>query len=170
MLPPITALPWPIGVCPAAFANKTHDTNTPESIDPVAFRAAVDTAVAQASAQPGSMVLIESFHLLHFPAIVSQLDGVVRLDVDCAAQHILMERKYTRDHLGQPSYAKRGVSLAEYQVYWDACVWTPYCKYRTMEPALAATMPMLVLDALAPLVDSISRIFAWSKQVCRREG
>jgi hypothetical protein len=74
---------------------------------------------------------------------------------DEGAQRTLWQRKYRRSHLGKKSYLERGVSEAQYKVYWDSYVqpsWVSHGLDRMKRKEHGRLSPLTVcLDCLADL-------------------
>ena len=139
-------LPWPGGQLPACFPARRLCTNSIETLDVPRLVAAFEAALAQ---QP-AYVFVDSFLLLHMPAIVGRLDALVRcgLRQPNADPHgeLFMLRKYHRRHRDNPSYCERGATIEQYRVYWEHCVWPRYLEYRAAEPPLAAHVVCFEVD------------------------
>lgn len=123
----LAGLPWENGVVPAAFAKRgPADTNVPASVNWDGVLSDIQQAMAAHSAE--STIIVDG--LLIFGDHPGA-EKVLRCCDQCAvmwaegedAKATLRSRKYTRSHLGKPSYQQRGVSEAEYAVYFDHYVW-----------------------------------------------
>ena len=68
----------------------------------------------------------------------------------------LWRRKFKRSHLGKASYESRGVTPAEYAVYWDSYVWPRWMEHGE------ARIPggTLRIDCLLPVEDQVTQLFA----------
>lgn len=126
----LVSLPWADGVVPSAFEKRGDaDTNVPEAVDWDGVLNAVDEAASlAAAAEVPSTVLVDGLLLFgdHPGArqVLQRCDHCAVLTAaDDSAKVALAARKYTRAHLGKPSYQQRGVSEAEYGVYFDHYVW-----------------------------------------------
>lgn len=143
----MATLPWPGGQLPACFPARRLCTNSIETLDVPRLVAAFEAALAQPTAK---FVLVDSFLLLHMPAIVQRLDALVRcgLREPEADPHgeLFMLRKYHRRHRDNPSYCERGATVEQYRVYWEHCVWPRYLEYRAREPPLAAHVVCFEVD------------------------
>ena len=86
---------------------------------------------------------------------------------DPAAQEVLWRRKWSRAHLGKPSYESRGVSASEYHRYWDEYVakrWQAHGGAANLERCRLAgeiNHPPLILDALAPAHATAKAVADW---------
>lgn len=146
----LRALPWENanknGVVPSAFESRGNaDTNVPGSInwdgvlsdiDKVVTSSADSTAAAESNSGTSTSstctttIIVDG--LLLFGDHPGAQEVLERCD-HCAvmwaggededAKAALRARKYTRRHLGKSSYQERGVSEAEYSVYFDHYVW-----------------------------------------------
>ncbi len=98
--------------------------------------------------------------LLHSPAIASRLHHVVRLSFVHQRDWLtIMERKWSRRHLGNPSYQERGVSLEAYAVYWNHYVYPRFLEHSARDEQVAAAAtgsPLLDVDTCEPL-DAVAR-------------
>lgn len=111
---------------PEAFAEKTADTNVPESIDWSRFEETVSTAIERGKREGKSLILVENFLLCNSEALLNLLDKVIFLDHRNASDNLLLQRKWERAHLGKKSYKDRGVSLHDYELYWRCYVLQRY--------------------------------------------
>ena len=68
----------------------------------------------------------------------------------------LCRRKWSRPHLGKPSYEQRGVSLAAYRVYWDGYVWPSWKTHSQQVPdgALRLTCTTTTDDSVRALLST----------------
>ena len=75
---------------------------------------------------------------------------------DADAMETLWRRKFKRSHLGKASYESRGVTPAEYAVYWDSYVWPRWMEHGE------ARIPegTLRIDCLLPVEDQVTQLFA----------
>jgi len=97
---------------PTMAKFKQHDTNVPAAVDFAAAEQGLQLAIVAAEHAGRGLLLVEGFLLFAQPRLVALLDRAVYLEVDgSAAQELLLHRKFTRAHLGKPSYQQRGVSL-----------------------------------------------------------
>lgn len=159
----LMGLPWENGVVPAAFAKRGDaDTNVPASVDWEGVLSAVDEAVASAPGDVSASSTIIVDGLLLFGDHPGAQKVLARCD-HCAvmwtdgddAKAILRTRKYTRSHLGKPSYQQRGVSEAEYSVYFDHYVWPSWLTHgasRVPPEALKLESCRLETDALVEML------------------
>jgi len=144
----LESLNWAGGTVPDALSSKTRDTNCPEAVEWDGVRAAVSQAAATAGQ---GVVLVEGFLVLCDGPVREMLDAVVMLEFKGGrdAEEEVIRRKWTRRHLGKLSYEERGVSFADYCVYWDGYVhlrFTEYAAKGTPPPG----KPVVSLDALLP--------------------
>ena len=152
----LEAIPWPDGIVPAAFATRGDaDTNVPAAVD----WSGVHTAVVDA-ASTGGHVVIDSLLLLgdhpgarRVRSLCDQL--VVLMADDAPARHALRRRKYARAHLGRPSYEQRGVSEAEYEIYFEHYVWPSWRAIESRVPPSA-----LRLDCLQPTAAHVETLLS----------
>ena len=122
----LAGLPWPEDVPPAFAERGNADLNVPGSIDWAGVLEAIDAAEATSA----STVVVDGLLLLgDHEGAQSALARCNHLAVmwadgsDERAMRELWHRKYTRAHLGKRPYKERGVSEAEYAVYWAHYVW-----------------------------------------------
>mmetsp|Transcript_85549 Transcript_85549/g.165757 ORF Transcript_85549/g.165757 Transcript_85549/m.165757 type:complete len:372 (-) Transcript_85549:306-1421(-) len=180
----LEALPWPRGEPPAAFkARGKADLNSPGSVVWPKVLAHVhrlqleaEEALAAALKENGkgprsspkvlpnpTVIVVEGLLLLGkdrgAEAVRSEVDHFVLLDSrpDAASQRELWHRKYTRSHLGKPSYEQRGVSEEAYQVYWDAYV-EPRWREHGRGRAATVCPDALRLDCHAPTNTNVKRL------------
>ena len=130
----LTGLPWENGIVPSAFAKRgPADTNVPASVNWDGVLSEIDQVVA--SSQAGSSTIIVDGLLLfgNHPGAQRVLERCDHCAVMWAdgeeAKANLRSRKYTRSHLGKPSYQQRCVSEAEYAVYFDNYVWQAWVEH-----------------------------------------
>ena len=150
----LSDLPWPDGTIPDAFVSKRHDTNCPGCVDWPAFETAVETAIVEESIQLSGnrLLLVESFLLLHSPAILARLHHVISIEIREEQWPCLARRKWERRHLGTASYQERGVSFDAYSVYWTHYVVRRFRECAAGDPArlAEAAVAVLIVDSAAP--------------------
>lgn len=135
----IGSLPWPDGAMPPAFAARgNHDLNVPDAVDWGSALGAAEQAIARAREAELAAVVVEGLLLYGEgtgPASLRALcQRFVLLDVHDTDAGELCRRKWSRPHLGKPSYEQRGVSLAAYRVYWDGYVWPSWKTHSQQVP------------------------------------
>ena len=148
----LEALPWPSGSCPRAFQTKTTDTNVPDSIDWPALRA----HICGLKQRPDVEVLLVEGFLLHTDAeTMALVDRVIVIKAEVWDWPVLQQRKYTRAHLGKPSYAARGASAEEYRVYFEHYVMQ---RYEALWRQFPVPEPDVVLPVALPLDEMVQRV------------
>lgn len=148
----LQSLPWPRGMPRAFRARGNADLNVPHSIRWQHVEQEVEYAL-----QSHANVIVEG-HLLF-----SAHPGAARVRQLCS-QHVLLHaheqakstlcrRKWTRSHLGKPSYRSQGVASDEYAVYWNHYVWPRWIDHSQCLPSDA-----LRLDCLQPTTDIVDHL------------
>ena len=132
--------------------------NVPAAFDWPAVLADVrsTTAVAADAGEPS--VLVEGLSLFADHPGAAAVRGLCQRHAmlcadDAAAYRELRRRKWGRSHFGKPSYQERGVSEAEYGVYWEHYVWPAWVEHSTKVPAQS-----LRLDCLLPIERSVEAL------------
>ena len=156
----VAALPWPSGAVPAAFAERGDaDMNVPGSVN---WSGVLD-AVSSAQSSEASNIVLDGLLLFgDHPGAKSALELCEHTaclrpsNSDADAMETLWRRKFKRSHLGKASYESRGVTPAEYAVYWDSYVWPRWMEHGE------ARIPegTLRIDCLLPVEDQVTQLFA----------
>lgn len=159
----LDGLPWPSGSTPAAFSARGNaDLNVPESVQWDLVYGAVEAAAAETSDDSGTVVVDSMLLFGEHPgaARVRELCDqtcVLWCESGQDALDELRRRKYTRSaHLGKPSYEQRGVSAADYQVYFEQYVWPSWLKHG----ASRAPADTLRIDCMQPTTDQVQQLMA----------
>mmetsp|Transcript_784 Transcript_784/g.2032 ORF Transcript_784/g.2032 Transcript_784/m.2032 type:complete len:257 (-) Transcript_784:128-898(-) len=158
----LAAIPFPSGSTPQAFLCRGNaDMNHPGSVDWTGVARALDKLIDECD--PSDVVVVEGLLLFGeddgAKAVLAECERVALLQADGGdkrAQDELLRRKWTRAHLGKKSYRERGVSLEDYQAYWDHYVWPSWVTHGESRCPTGAVR----LDCLAPAevnVDKLAR-------------
>ena len=127
----LNGLPWAGGTPPEAFLKRGNaDTNVPAAVDWSRVIEALDAA--QQHMPPPSVVVDGLLLFGDHPGarqVLSLCDHTVVLWTDERASLELCQRKYTRAHLGKPSYQERGVAPDDYAAYWEGYVWPAWLEH-----------------------------------------
>jgi hypothetical protein len=132
-------LPWPSKKVPDAFkARGNADLNHPDSVNWLSVLTSVHKYQLQIEEKllnttpktppRNSVIIVEGLLLLadHEGAdmLRTEIDKyvVIGSKSDKQSQDKLCRRKFTRSHLGKISYQQKGVSLEDYQCYWNSYV------------------------------------------------
>ena len=153
-------LPWPGGVTPPAFVKRGDaDLNVPSAVDWSSVIDTMETAKREVTLDQAAVVVDGLLLFGNHPGAqhaLSLCDYAAVLWADSTAESELCRRKYSRSHLGKPSYQERGVHAEDYAVYWKNYVWPAWIEHgESRVPADA-----LRIDCMQPVSKQVDALLA----------
>eukprot|EP00123_Amoebidium_parasiticum_P012598 comp21465_c0_seq1/m.29703 comp21465_c0_seq1/g.29703 ORF comp21465_c0_seq1/g.29703 comp21465_c0_seq1/m.29703 type:complete len:223 (-) comp21465_c0_seq1:165-833(-) len=135
-VPPEQLPPMPqdwLDAAPACWKGK-KDTNVPQIIDWPRFEVAIKRKIDECREKGEKVLLVEGFLLFWDERVRNLCHRSVFLDLTDEAEPDVIMRKWTRHHLGNPSYRDRGVSYEDYSWAWHTYVIDRYNRFGKTYP------------------------------------